>query len=385
MSTKILPHSPVDPDIHHFIIFIVLSIVIHLGVVFGLFTYAPFAERVLKLISPAEKEPVIVDVVELPPLPPGAIPRQDFKKPPTHYADRTQSVERETYPEPTRIRPILVIPRGVFVPPQAGSGGDAGGKPGENGFQKEGSINGEKGPGSAAASKEEGLPVKTSDDGFLKGTASGNYSGVETVDPQASGNILWGFEGNRYGVGTGNPQAGGNGTGTGRSSSGPFRRRNRNPQAGGNGTGTGRSSKTMNQKPSLFLSDERISELAKNYEAESPKGERGKTLQLNTSELKYQKYLLAMKDGIERKWEYPAIASRNGWQGILRINFTINKDGTVSDIKFIKSSDYPVLDDSAMTALKLAAPFPPFPENFSVEEIKIKGTFEYVIISPAAR
>ncbi len=361
MSTKILPHNPVDPEIHHFIIFIVLSIVIHLGMVFGLFTYAPFAERVLKLISPAEKEPVIVDVVELPPLPPGAIPRQDFKKPPTHYADRTQSVERETYPEPTKIRPILVIPRGIFVPPQAGSGGYAGGKPGENGFQKEGSINGEKGPGSAAASKEEGLPVKTSDDGFLKGTASGNYSGVETVDPQAGGNILWGFEGNRYGVGTGNPQA------------------------GGNGTGTGRSSKTMNQKPSLFLSDERISELAKNYEAESPKGERGKTLQLNTSELKYQKYLLAMKDGIERKWEYPAIASRNGWQGILRINFTINKDGTVSDIKFIKSSDYPVLDDSAMTALKLAAPFPPFPENFSVEEIKIKGTFEYVIISPAAR
>jgi protein TonB len=138
------------------------------------------------------------------------------------------------------------------------------------------------------------------------------------------------------------------------------------------------------KKPSLFPTDDRIAELTRKYEAEAPKGEVGKTLSLNTSELKYQKYLMNMKRKIEFHWEYPQLASRNGWQGSLKLNFKINKDGSVSDVLLEKSSGYPMLDDAAMTAVRLAAPFPPFPANFSIDDISIKGQFTYhLIVMPA--
>lgn len=139
------------------------------------------------------------------------------------------------------------------------------------------------------------------------------------------------------------------------------------------------------KRPSLFPTDDRLTELAKKYETDAPKGEVGKTLSLNTSELKYQKYLMDMKTRIEFYWEYPSLAARNGWQGNLRINFRINSDGSVSDVLLERSSGYPMLDDAAMTAVRLAAPFPPFPGNFSVEDLSIKGLFTYHLLSPATQ
>ncbi|CAG1065051.1 Protein TonB [uncultured bacterium] len=136
------------------------------------------------------------------------------------------------------------------------------------------------------------------------------------------------------------------------------------------------------KRPSLFPTDDRIAELSRKYETEAPKGEVGKTLSLNTSELKYQKYLMDMKRKIEFQWEYPMLAARNGWQGSLKINFKINRDGSVSDIALERSSGYPMLDDAAMTAVRLATPFPPFPENFSIEDISIKGQFTYHLFAP---
>lgn len=134
------------------------------------------------------------------------------------------------------------------------------------------------------------------------------------------------------------------------------------------------------KKPGLFPTDDRIAELTRKYETEAPKGEIGKTLLLNTSELKYQKYLMDMKRKIEFHWEYPQLAARNGWQGSLKINFKINRDGSVSDISLERSSGYPMLDDAAITAVRLSAPFPPFPENFSIDDISIKGQFTYHLI-----
>lgn len=137
------------------------------------------------------------------------------------------------------------------------------------------------------------------------------------------------------------------------------------------------------KRPALFPTDDRIAELARKYETDAPKGEVGKTLSLNTSELRYQKYLMDMKSRIEFYWEYPSLAARNGWQGNLKINFKINKDGSVSDVSLERSSGYPMLDDAAMTAVRLAAPFPPFPGNFTIDDLNIKGLFTYHLLSPA--
>ncbi len=131
--------------------------------------------------------------------------------------------------------------------------------------------------------------------------------------------------------------------------------------------------------PNLMLPDERIAELAKKYEEAEPMGQSGKALQLNTSELKYQDYLLNIKRKIEFYWEYPVLAIKNNYQGRLRIDFSITKDGTIKDIKVVRSSSYPSLDDAAITALRLSSPFPPLPESFGVGDVSIHGSFEYVI------
>lgn len=275
---------------------IVLSMILHIAGMFGVLSFGPTADRLRALLMPKDEGPIIVDVIDLPP---DAFSGGRLKKPARYYANRTQGVDKETFPGP--VSPV----RRAF-------------------------------PGLDAASKEawqRPAPggAKSKDGDITAGTSAG---GDEHVLPGKTGAATRAV-----------------------------------PPA----------------KPSLFPSEERLGELERRYEAEAPAGEQGKTLSLNTSELKYQKYLINMKNRIELKWEYPFAASRNGWQGNLQIDFTIKKDGTVTDIRLVKSSNYPVLDDAAITALRLASPFPPFPAGFSVEEINIKGQFSYIIYERPVR
>ncbi len=130
----------------------------------------------------------------------------------------------------------------------------------------------------------------------------------------------------------------------------------------------------------LFPTERRLQELSERYQKAPPKKERGKVLSLNTSELKYSKYLLDMKRRIEFYWEYPLSSIRNGEQGRLLIDFVITRDGSVKDIRIVKSSNYPALDDAAVTAIRLASPFNPFPKDFTIEEVRVHATFEYQLI-----
>ncbi|HHL40388.1 MAG TPA: TonB family protein, partial [Deltaproteobacteria bacterium] len=133
------------------------------------------------------------------------------------------------------------------------------------------------------------------------------------------------------------------------------------------------------EAPSLFPEARRLAALAKEYEKQAPRNEKGKRLQFNTSELRYRVYLQDLKIKVESKWEYPLIAVKNGWQGWLRIDFDIRRDGSLGEVKIVKSSKYPPLDEAAVTALKLAAPFSPFPHDFELDEITIRARFEYII------
>ncbi len=130
----------------------------------------------------------------------------------------------------------------------------------------------------------------------------------------------------------------------------------------------------------LFPTEERLRELTERYRRMPPKREKGKVLSLNTSELKYSRYLLDMKQKIEFYWEYPLSSIRNGEQGRLLIDFVITRDGSVKDIRIVKSSNYPALDDAAVTAIRLASPFNPFPEDFTIEEVRVHASFEYQLI-----
>lgn len=316
MSTQNFPDNT-DNAVRTFTVFLILSMVIHAAMVLSFLAFSPIYKKLAGRLYPKEPEALVVDVVELPPA--SGEPQKSLKplKAPTRYAQRTNVVEKETFPEGRqtgRYRPGIIIPavqKAEKTPSPKGI--NEGAK--HNGLQK-----------SSAAD--------TQGQGASKGTGATGQTDEETV-----------------GIGKGG--------------------------AGKKGTGTGNGALS---RPSLFLPGETISALERRYEAESPKGEQGKTLNLNTSEIRYASYLVNMKKRIELYWEYPEVASKNGWNGRLFINFTIKKDGTLGEVTLAKSSGYPVLDDAAMTAIKLAVPYPAFPENFGIEQINIKGQFEYDIM-----
>ncbi|MBI5683347.1 MAG: TonB family protein [Deltaproteobacteria bacterium] len=136
----------------------------------------------------------------------------------------------------------------------------------------------------------------------------------------------------------------------------------------------------MLPREKLFPSGERLAELDKEYQQKGVPGlEEGKTLSLNTSEFRYYSYLMGIKRRIELVWNYPYAAARAGQQGKLELSFTIKKDGTVEEIKILKSSGYAMLDNEAISAIKLAAPFTEFPKGFNLERFTIAATFEYII------
>lgn len=136
----------------------------------------------------------------------------------------------------------------------------------------------------------------------------------------------------------------------------------------------------------LYPSEERITELTKEYEKQTPLSEKNKSLSFDTSEPRYISYFETLKGMIYHKWEYPQAAVREGQAGRLFIRFSILKNGKLEEAILIKSSGYPMLDDAALSAIRLAAPYYPFPKDFgSVERITVNASFEYMLIPSIER
>jgi len=69
----------------------------------------------------------------------------------------------------------------------------------------------------------------------------------------------------------------------------------------------------------------------------------------------------AIRDSILGNLHYPMLARRRGWSGQVELSFTIDPDGSVSGLKVLTSSGFPVLDEQAMNAIRRSAPFSPPP------------------------
>jgi periplasmic protein TonB len=76
---------------------------------------------------------------------------------------------------------------------------------------------------------------------------------------------------------------------------------------------------------------------------------------------------------------YPTAATRNGIYGTLRVMVAINPDGSINDIRILRSSGERVLDEAAVRILQLAAPFQPFPPEMrkEVDVLEIIRTWQF--------
>jgi protein TonB len=65
-----------------------------------------------------------------------------------------------------------------------------------------------------------------------------------------------------------------------------------------------------------------------------------------------------IKDLIQRNIRYPNSARLKGWEGNVEVTFIISSDGSVKEIKILKSSGFEILDKNTIEAVKNASPFP---------------------------
>jgi protein TonB len=92
-------------------------------------------------------------------------------------------------------------------------------------------------------------------------------------------------------------------------------------------------------------------------------------------------YLEAWRRKVMRIGElnYPREATRRGLYGKVKVLVAINKDGSLNQVRILKSSGEPILDQAALRIINLSAPFAPLTSDLAdieVLEIVRYWTFE---------
>ncbi|HEX19564.1 MAG TPA: energy transducer TonB [Acidiferrobacteraceae bacterium] len=111
------------------------------------------------------------------------------------------------------------------------------------------------------------------------------------------------------------------------------------------------SKKHKKQKPVKVLqahSDVRIAKVVPNSTKPASKDPTGQ----NFSNTRYNYLLGQLRTSLSRHLSYPALARKQGWQGIVTVGLRIEADGLLKRIRIRQSSGYNVLDDSAINSLR---------------------------------
>lgn len=106
---------------------------------------------------------------------------------------------------------------------------------------------------------------------------------------------------------------------------------------------------------------------------------REKFISVNTRESKYAGYLERWRRQVEKlgNVHYPDEARRQGLEGSLSIEVAINADGSLAELVPHDRSRHPVLDEAAARTVRLAAPFPPFPEEIREETDVLRFVYRW--------
>ncbi|HSD50344.1 MAG TPA: energy transducer TonB [Candidatus Methylomirabilis sp.] len=103
------------------------------------------------------------------------------------------------------------------------------------------------------------------------------------------------------------------------------------------------------------------------------------TIPLDSRDPVYLPYLARLKRRIQNEWVYPEEAWSRGVSGELLLVFTLNKNGSLTNVRLVHSSGFPILDEEALRAIKQAAPYDPFPPQMGEEPWNISASFHYYL------
>lgn len=126
--------------------------------------------------------------------------------------------------------------------------------------------------------------------------------------------------------------------------------------------------------------DRLTAELDRRTEAAS-KRDRRKAINASTQEAKYAAYLDGWRKKVERigNLNYPDEAKRKKLYGALLLHVAVRADGSIEQLRLVRSSGHKVLDDAAMRIVRLSAPFAPFPPNIreEIDVLDITRTWQF--------
>ena len=96
----------------------------------------------------------------------------------------------------------------------------------------------------------------------------------------------------------------------------------------------------------------------------------------------YAPYVKEVREKIVKNWKVPPrkdidILAKGQKDLMVQMAITLDRDGNVKKCRILKSSKIKLLDDNAGSAIRSAAPFKPFPENFFNEELVIIMNFNF--------
>ncbi len=137
----------------------------------------------------------------------------------------------------------------------------------------------------------------------------------------------------------------------------------------------------LEQRPQRESERQRLSaEISRDWQ-EYLKRPRRKFLSARTKEYKYAAYMQAWVIKVERigNLHYPKWAKRQKLKGSAVLDVQLKADGSVLAIDIKRSSGQKLLDDAAVSSIRLAAPFNPFPDNIrrEVDILHITRTWQY--------
>lgn len=85
----------------------------------------------------------------------------------------------------------------------------------------------------------------------------------------------------------------------------------------------------------------------------------GQTAAAGSPEQRYVREQFAyIRDKVMQRLSYPPMARRQGWQGTVRVAFTVRADGSIDGLHVDTGSGHLLLDRQALRAVESAAPFP---------------------------
>ncbi len=105
--------------------------------------------------------------------------------------------------------------------------------------------------------------------------------------------------------------------------------------------------------------------------------EEGNTVWLDTEKDILFSFFQRFRNNIYAVWNYPARARDRGEEGTCLLKVTVNRDGTLENVRIMESSGSSTLDNEAVEAVRKGSPFGPLHSAYQGETLNIFVFFQY--------